>query len=112
MAIMATMEETHAMLLTVNIAQLKNRLSAYLDLVRRGEEIIVRDRSRPIAKIIPLSSTADYEEEERALIASGQLRPGSGRADPAFWASFWTAPAPHIPARRAAKAVREDRDED
>ena len=101
----------HAMLLSVNIAELKNRLSAYLDLVRQGEEIIVRDRSRPIARIIPLSCAGDYDEEEQALIASGQLRPGSGRADPAFWTSFWSAPAPRIPARRAAEAVREDRDD-
>ena len=30
---------------TVNIADLKNQLSAYLQLVRNGEEIIVRDRN-------------------------------------------------------------------
>ena len=37
----------------VGIAELKSRLSAYLRLVGRGESILVLDRQRPIARIIP-----------------------------------------------------------
>lgn len=97
---------------SVNIAELKDRLSACLDLVRRGEEIVVRDRSRPIAKIVPLTSSNDYDVEEQALIAAGQLRPASAAASAAFWKSFWALPAPRVSTRRAAAAVREDREED
>jgi antitoxin (DNA-binding transcriptional repressor) of toxin-antitoxin stability system len=37
----------------VNIAELKNRLSHYLRLVRAGEAILVRDRDQVIARIEP-----------------------------------------------------------
>lgn len=91
---------------SVNIAELKNRLSAYLNQVREGEEILVRDRNRPIAKIVPLSET-DLDAEERALIASGLLRP-PGRPLPD---SFWSMPAPRVSVKRAVKAVVADREE-
>lgn len=37
---------------TVNIADLKNNLSAHLERVRRGEELLVKDRNRPIARLV------------------------------------------------------------
>ena len=39
---------------SASIADLKNNLSRYLRHVRRGEEILIRDRNVPIAKIVPL----------------------------------------------------------
>jgi prevent-host-death family protein len=37
-----------------NIAELKNRLSEYLSLVENGEEIEIRKRNVPIARVVPL----------------------------------------------------------
>lgn len=37
----------------VKIAQFKSRLSQYLKSVRRGHEIIVKDRDTPIARVVP-----------------------------------------------------------
>ncbi len=37
---------------SVHVAELKNRLSAYLRVPRSGEEIVIRDRNLPIAKLI------------------------------------------------------------
>ncbi len=34
---------------TVNIGELKDQLSGYLQYVRNGEEIVIRDRSVPVA---------------------------------------------------------------
>ena len=39
---------------TVMIADLKNRLSAYLREVRGGEEILVADRDTPVARLVPI----------------------------------------------------------
>jgi prevent-host-death family protein len=64
---------------SVNIAELKNRLSAYLVEVRRGEEILIRDRQRPVAKIVPRSMAVDADEEEMAL--ADQRSIGARRAD-------------------------------
>jgi antitoxin (DNA-binding transcriptional repressor) of toxin-antitoxin stability system len=48
MPIVAILELT---LRSTNISDLRNRLTQYLKQVRAGEEIDVRDRQRPIAKI-------------------------------------------------------------
>jgi prevent-host-death family protein len=59
---------------SVQIADLKNNLSAYLRKVRTGEEVIICDRKSPIAKIVPLS-TGDLDLEAQELIAKGLMRP-------------------------------------
>jgi prevent-host-death family protein len=46
----------------VKIAELKSRLSEYLRSVRRGNEVIVKDRDTPIARLVP------YEERKQRLI--------------------------------------------
>ncbi len=42
----------------VRIAELKARLSEYLRMVRRGQEVTVLDRETPIARIVPYASEA------------------------------------------------------
>jgi prevent-host-death family protein len=90
---------------SVNIAELKNRLSIYLNKVRAGEEILVRDRDRPIAKIVPLREGGD--DELRALAAQGKLRLGEGVVDE----SFWDLPAPRVPASVLRRVMEQERDE-
>ncbi len=53
---------------SVNIGTLKNELSAYLRYVRDGEEVVVRDRNVPIARIVPFR-TVNVTEEEAELAA-------------------------------------------
>jgi prevent-host-death family protein len=38
----------------VRIAELKDRLSEHLRAVEKGTEVVVMDRNRPIARIVPL----------------------------------------------------------
>jgi len=57
---------------TVNIAELKNRLSTYITYAKAGETIIIRDRNTPVAQLIPLP--ADVTDEERELVVAGLLR--------------------------------------
>ena len=91
---------------SANIADLRNRLTQYLQEVRAGEEIIVRDRQRPIAKIVPFS-VDDDDAEDAALVAAGLMRKGSGAIPP----SFWKARRARVPVKVAVKAVSADRDE-
>ena len=77
---------------SVSIAHLKNRLSAYLNEVKDGNEIVVRDRNRAIARIVPLSQRPDLDEELAALAAQGKIRLGDGQID----GSFWSLPAPRV----------------
>ncbi|MNC90509.1 type II toxin-antitoxin system [compost metagenome] len=92
---------------STNIADLRNRLTQYLREVRAGEEIVVRDRQRPIAKIVPFTLDDD-EQADADLVAAGLLRKGTGKLP----ASFWKTRRPGVPLDAAIEAVRADRDED
>ena len=60
----------------VGIRELKNGLSKYIDRVRAGEEVIVTDRGRPVARL----SSVDASEDRLAdLVASGLVRAPASR---------------------------------
>jgi prevent-host-death family protein len=59
---------------TAGVREVKNHLSAYLDRVRDGEEIIITDRGRPIARLTTLEPDTDRLQ---ALIDQGAVRPPS-----------------------------------
>jgi antitoxin (DNA-binding transcriptional repressor) of toxin-antitoxin stability system len=58
---------------TVNIAKLKDQLSKYLTLAKSGEEIVIRDRNLPVAKLVPFSAEGANDQELK-LVAAGKLR--------------------------------------
>jgi prevent-host-death family protein len=58
---------------SVNVAELKNQLSKYLTFAKAGEEVVIRDRNLPVAKLVPFSS-AEASEEELLLVAAGKMR--------------------------------------
>lgn len=91
---------------TTNIADLRNHLTRYLKEVRAGEEIVVRDRQLPFAKIVPLAH--DNEAETSTLVASGLMRSAERRLP----ASFWRVRRPSIDRDVAANALSRDRDND
>ncbi len=43
----------------------KNRLSALLDKVEHGEEIVITRRGRPVAKLVPVAADSDREQRSR-----------------------------------------------
>jgi antitoxin (DNA-binding transcriptional repressor) of toxin-antitoxin stability system len=72
---------------TVNISELKNRLSHYLRLVRRGEALLVCDRDRVIARIEPAGGSAVRGEDDEWLAQlerDGIIRRGKGKLSPAW----------------------------
>ena len=96
------------MIKSVNIAELKNRLSVYLNEVKAGKEILVRDRNEPVARIVPLARSRDEDEELLALASQGKLRLGEGHLEE----SFWQMPAPRVSTAALRRAVEKERDED
>jgi prevent-host-death family protein len=57
---------------TVNIAELKAHLSAHIQLVRNGEEVLVCDRNKPVARIVPCRLEGHSRQAQR-LVASGVM---------------------------------------
>ncbi len=90
----------------VNIAELKNRLSLYLNEVRGGVEILVKDRDLPIARIVPLTF-GDQDQEMVALAVRGRIRLGKG----AIGEEFWGMPAPKVSAKALRRVIEEERDD-
>lgn len=60
----------------VSITEAKNHLSALLDLVKAGEDLIIEERGRPIARVeaIGLSHRSSDGRRER-LIRAGVIAP-------------------------------------
>src|SRR3954447_21083092 len=97
---------------TANVAELKNRLSAYLQLVRDGEEILVKDRNQPIARISPYKQTGQ-SDDERQLVASGALKmPEQETANwDEFWDEFFALPGASVSQGAIIQAVVDEREE-
>jgi prevent-host-death family protein len=57
---------------SVNVAELKNRLSKYLTFAKGGEEVVIRDRNLPVAKLVPFSA-------EGATRCKGALEDSNGK---------------------------------
>lgn len=74
-------------MIQVGIAQLKARLSEYLVRVQTGEEVVVTDRGRPVARLVSPVPQSASEEDQRLqdLQRRGLLRIGSGVLPDDFW---------------------------
>lgn len=59
---------------TVSISELKARLSAFLDIVRHGEDVLVTDRGRLIARLTPVTGNELEESRREMLLRIGRLR--------------------------------------
>lgn len=58
---------------SVNIAKFKAELGKYLGYIRKGEEIIVLDRSHPLARLIPIKETVSVLVSEDPSESSSKL---------------------------------------
>lgn len=91
---------------SANIATVKNQLSRLLGQVKNGETIVITDRNRPVARLMPLSSS---EGAMAALHASGLVTPPESPLDlAAFLAAPRAASSPVGSLREAIVHERED----
>lgn len=93
----------------VNIAKLRGHLSTYLKRVRRGEEILVRDRNTPVAKLVPLSESETYDERIVRLAAQGVVRLPEKPLD---WETIFSIPGCDVPLEKVLAALEAEREED
>jgi prevent-host-death family protein len=107
MAIIA-MIQGESRMRSVNVAELKNRLSKYLAFARQGEEIVIRDRNLPVAKLVPFSA-GDAEDEELTLVAAGKMRLPKVRLN---LKELWKIPTGSVTGNKTIQAVLDDREEE
>jgi prevent-host-death family protein len=90
------------------VSALKATLSTCLAQVKAGGEVLIMERGKPIAKLVPLPKDGDGDTARlHDLVRAGLVRVGSGRLP----AGFWKLPRPKDRAGRALRAVLADRDE-
>ena len=91
-----------------SISRLKASLSHFLKVVKAGEEVLITDRGKTVANIIPLGKDdqgipSHLQELERA----GLIRIGSGKIPD----EFWDLPRPQVQEGAALKALLGEREE-
>lgn len=68
-----------------SVSELKTSLSAYLLGVKNGEEVLVTERGRPIARLVPALGSEPPSDRKNRLIRIGVLRPGSAKLSSELW---------------------------
>ena len=64
------------------ISELRDRLSRYLDEVRRGETIEVVDRNIPVARVVPIVAGSRKGRQRDGALIERLLRSGHVRSGP------------------------------
>ena len=93
---------------SVNVAGLKDQLSKYLGFAKSGEEVVIRDRNLPVAKLVPFTAE-DASEQELLLVAAGKMRFPQERLDRKKLGKIKTGKVAGNKAVREVVADREDR---
>lgn len=89
-----------------NIGELKTHLSLYVKGVKGGGKVLITERNKPVAKIVPLDEEDMYETEEDQLIAEGILSPP--KSNEPLPNDFFDD-LPFVPGNRAIEVLLEER---
>jgi len=92
---------------TATVSKLKASLSEYLRRVKAGEEVVVSERGRPIAKLVPVTGGDALPDHLAEMARQGLVRVGSRRLSRAFW----SLPRPRDPKATVRKALLEEREQ-
>jgi prevent-host-death family protein len=92
-------------MITTPSTELKASLSEYLSRVKSGEELLVTERGRPVARIVPLRGEEELSARTAEAVRSGLLKAGAGKLPP----GFWDRPRPKDGRGAAVEALLDER---
>jgi prevent-host-death family protein len=92
---------------TATVSKLKASLSEYLRQVKAGEEVLVTERGRPIAKLTPAAVSAILPQDLAELEKQGIVKIGTGKLPK----NFWSLPRPKDPKGLVLKSLLQEREE-
>jgi prevent-host-death family protein len=93
---------------TVNIAELKDKLSAYLDEVEKGEDLIIVNRKKPVARMTRIDPQYQNEEESN-LVAEGKMTLPQKSFSSAYLKRFLSLRKPEVEHGTSLDALNSDR---
>jgi prevent-host-death family protein len=88
------------------VSKLKTYLSDYLNQVKAGTEVLITDRGKPVARLVPIARTKAAKESLTRMEKQGLIKLGSGRLPK----DFWTLPRPEDPKGLVRRALIEERE--
>jgi prevent-host-death family protein len=91
---------------TAPVSDLKAHLSEYLNQVKAGMEVLITDRGKPVARLVPISRSKDFKESLTLMEKQGLIRLGSGKLPK----DFWRMDRPEDPRGLVLKALLEERE--
>ena len=100
------MDHTSPMV-SVSVTELKASLSAYLDKVKAGDDVIVTERGHAIARVVPFTRSGPTPAEYEDMVRSGQIRPAKGKLPD----DFFTRELVPDPEGLALKYLLEEREQ-
>jgi prevent-host-death family protein len=92
---------------TATVLKLKASLGDYLKSVKAGEEIMITERGRPIAKLSPTKTLDAAAERLIEMERHGLIKLGSGKLPK----GFWKLPRPKDAKGLVSKAVSQEREQ-
>ena len=92
---------------TTTVSQLKTLLSAYLRQVKTGEEVLITEHGRPIARLLPIENPVSLSDHLLDMEKKGLLK----RGEKPLPTDFWNLPRPADPQGAVRSAVLSEREE-
>ena len=92
---------------SAGVAELKAKLSGYLEQVKAGDEVIVTEHGVPVAKLVGLSADDRKGSRRTRLAVAGTLKLGRGKARRALLAP----PSDELPGDGVLAALLAERED-
>jgi prevent-host-death family protein len=89
-----------------SITEAKNNLSALIDSVKGGSPVLIVDRGRPVARLVPISGISSDDDRLARLVREGVVRPARGVAPKAL---FVTKPPRAAKGASGVRAMLDER---
>jgi prevent-host-death family protein len=89
------------------VLKLKASLGEYLRSVKAGEEVMITERGRPIARLTPAVTPVALADRLIEMEKHGLIKLGSGKLPK----GFWNLPRPKDPKALVAKAALQEREQ-
>lgn len=90
------------------VSKLKATMSEYIAFVKAGEEVLVTERGKPVARIVPVAGVSKDDAKRMELARRGILRPGKGRVGQNVICDL---PMAHVSDEEISRAVEQDRED-
>lgn len=94
-------------MVSVKVEELQTSLGRYLEHVHAGEEVVVIEHGRAVARLVPYGQHFSIGTEDENLIAAQALRRPQRELPP----DFWTKPRALDPNGLFRRAVLEEREQ-